>query len=50
MIYKGHADILATQRRRLATIDVDHADLAAINSTLLAFATSAGISIAKIIK
>lgn len=44
------ADILATQRRKLATIDVNHADLAAINSTLLAFATRAGVSIANITK
>jgi predicted ATPase len=39
------ADILATQRRRLATIAADHPDLVDIKTILLSFAISSGLTV-----
>jgi len=40
------ADILSTQRRKLATVNVNHPALAEIKSTLLTFAAIAGLPVA----
>lgn len=40
------AEILGTQRRRLATISEGHPDFTEINAKLLSFATSAGLAVA----